>query len=394
MSLIIFLILGIILGIFTGIIPGIHTNLIAVFIISSQISQNQTEAIVLLVSAAITHTFMNFIPSIFFGAPDEDSFLGILPGHRFLMKGLGIRAMKLTLIGSSIAIASMIIIIPFFNEIISKVYPFIKQMMGFILIWVTIFLVKNEKNKLLIILILALSGILGLGSLNLNINQPLLPLLSGLFGISTLISSIKSNSIIPEQIIKKETIEKTKVIKPTIATILISPICSMLPGVGSSQAASIGKSIFKKMDDEQFLILLGSINTLVMLTSFLTLYLFGKSRTGVANAISQITQISSQTIILIFTVSIISAIVSIPIAILITKVIARKINKINYKKISLIIIILISLISILISGPIGLLVLITSTALGIFCHEIGIKKSFLMGSILIPTIIFYLPSFT
>lgn len=391
MSIILFLILGIILGILTGLIPGIHTNLIAVFIISSQITQNQNATIALLVSAAITHTFMNFIPSVFFGAPDEDSFLSVLPGHKFLMKGLGLHAIKLTLIGSSIALISMVLIIPFFEKIVSNIYPFIKQMMGFILIWVTIFLIKNERRKTPVILILILSGILGFGSLNLNISQPLLPLLSGLFGVSTLIKSIKSNTLIPEQIIQKNKIEKTRIIKPTLATILISPICSILPGIGSSQAASIGKSVFKKMDEEQFLILLGSINTLVMLTSFLTLYLFDKSRTGVANAISQMTTITNQTFILIFTVSIISAIISIPIAISVSKLMAKNIHKINYKKMSILIILIIASISIFISGTIGLLVLITSTALGLFCQELGIKKSFLMGSILIPTIIFYLP---
>ena len=288
---------GIFAGTITGLIPGIHINLVAttilVLITSTQFST--LELIIFITAMAITHTFIDFIPSIFLGAPDEDTGLGVLPGHEFLLKGQGHQAIKLTTLGSSIAIILLIFIVPTFIFTIPKIYPFIERMLGIFLIWIVILLILQEnKSRIKATIILLLAGFLGLASMNMNIQQPLLPLLTGLFGASTIINSIKMNTKIPLQKIEKIEITKKDLIKPTLATILVSPICSFFPGLGSSQAAVTSSKIAGDLTKEQFLILLGSINTLVMSVSFVTLFLIQKSRTGAAAAISQITQLNSQ----------------------------------------------------------------------------------------------------
>lgn len=393
MSLILSVTFGILIGVLTGLIPGIHTNTIFAIFTGSVLffSTNTNNLIIFIVATSITHTFLNVIPSIYLGAPDEDTCVGILPFHKFLLKGLGHSATKLTLIGSTIAIFSMMIIIPIFVFLISKIYNTINQMMAFLLIWIIIFLIYFEKEKTKSIIILILAGFLGIATFNLNLNQPLLPLLTGLFGTSTIIKSIQLNTSPPKQEIEKLLIEKSEIIKPTLATIIVSPICSLLPGLGSSQAAIIAKTIFKKLNKEQFLILLGSINTLVMTTSFLTLYLFQKSRTGAAVAIKEITTLSAQNILPIILTIIASTIISIPLALLFSKIFAKNIHKIPYKKLSISTLIFLILINFIISGTVGILILSVATILGLFCIEIGTKRNLLMGSLLIPTIIFYLP---
>ena len=394
LGLITALFLGILSGTFTGLIPGIHINLIAISILSlsSRINLPITTLLIFITSMAITHTFLDFIPSIFLGAPDEDTGLGILPGHEFLLKGEGHKAVKLTLLGSTIAIISLVIITPIFITTMPKIYPFIQRMMAFFLIWISIFLIYNEKkSKIKAILIFILAGFLGFASLNINVNQPLLPLLTGLFGTSTIIHSIKSKTIIPKQKIEKLRINKKELIKPTLATILVSPICSFFPGLGASQATIIGSEITGETNQEQFLILLGSINTLVMSISFVTLFLFQKSRTGAAFAISQITQLSTTNLYTILATIFLSAIISIPLALIISKTIAKHIHKIPYVKISVTILIFLIAIITYFSGLLGLIILIVSTLLGLTAIEFQTRRSFLMSAILIPTIIFYLP---
>lgn len=391
---IIALLIGILAGTFTGLIPGIHINLVAVFVLSLSFITNLpiTIMLIFITAMAITHTFMDFIPSIFLGAPEEDTALGVLPGHKFLIDGEGHQAIKLTVIGSAIAIISLIIIVPLFIILMPKTYPFLQRMMGFFLIWISIFLVYNEKDsksKALIIFILA--GFLGFATLNSNIQQPLLPLLTGLFGTSTLVHSIKSKTKVPKQSINKLDINKKELIKPTLATIIVSPICSFFPGLGSSQAAIIGSEIMGKLNNKQFLILLGSINTLVMSVSFVTLFLFNKTRTGAAAAISQITQLSTNNLVTILITIIISAIIVTPLTLLISKTISKHIHKINYTKISYIILIFLIIITAKFTGILGLTVLVVSTLLGLTTIEWGTRRSFLMGAILIPTIIYYLP---
>ena len=394
LELIIPLFIGILAGIFTGIIPGIHINLVAISVLSLAFISNLpiTTLLIFITAMAITHTFVDFIPAIFLGAPDEDTALGILPGHKFLLDGHGHHALKLTLLGSLIAITALIFIIPFFIFLIPKIYPFLRQMMAFFLIWIVIFLIYNEKeSRIKAILIFSLAGFLGLAALNLDIKQPLLPLLTGLFGTSTIIHSIKSRTTVPKQKIEKLNINKKELIKPTLATIFISPICSFFPGLGSSQAAIIGSEITGKLNREQFLIFLGSINTLVMSVSFVTLFLVQKSRTGAAFAISQITQLSMTNLATILITILISAIISIPISITISKLAAKHIHKISYTKISILILIFLIIIITYFTGILGFITLAVATILGLTCIEFQTRRGFLMGAILIPTIIFYLP---
>jgi len=393
-ELIIALLLGCTMGTFTGLTPGIHINLIAALLLTSTflLSFNSSLLIAFIISMAITHTFTDFIPSIYLGAPDEDTGFATLPGHEFLKMGNAHKALTLTLIGSVIAIASLIIIIPFFIFIIPKIYPFIQKMLAWFLIWISIFLIYHEKpNHTKAFIIFALSGFIGVASLNMPLSQPLLPLLTGFFATSTLLYSIKSRPKIPKQNIEKNSIQKSQLIKPTLATILISPVCSLFPGLGSSQAAVISTQAVKNISKEQFLILLGSINTLVMATSFITLATLSKTRTGAASALAQITTITSANLLLILISILASSILAIPLTLWLSKLFAKNISKFNYNKISIFIFILLVILNAYFTGLLGLAVLTTSTALGLTAMKMNVRKGLLMGSLLIPTIIFYLP---
>ncbi|MBC8435155.1 tripartite tricarboxylate transporter permease [archaeon] len=396
-EIIIFILLGIFTGTITGLIPGIHTNLIAILTLSSLPFLQDfpvLNLIVFLVAMAMTHTFVDFIPSIYFGAPDEDTAISVLPGHKLFIKGEAHKAIQYTTFGSIIAVCSLIFIIPLSFFFLPTVYPFITRMMSWILIWISFFLLYNEKEKKTLSLIFfILAGFLGLSTLNTNLSQPLLPLLSGLFGSSTLIHSINSNRESNPQIIEKLKITKKDFLKPSIITSIVSPFCSFLPGLGSSQAAVIGLSFSKKTTNEQFLILTGSINTLVVAFSFFTLYLISKTRTGIANAISQITTLSFTMLLWIFLTIIISSIFATIITLNLSKSLAKNFDKINYKKMSFFILTLLTSIIIGLTGFLGLFIFITSTILGLACINYNIKRSFLMGCLLIPSILYYLPFF-
>jgi TctA family transporter len=89
------------------------------------------------------------------------------------------------------------------------------------------------------------------------------------------------NVKLPEQKITKSRIEKKEIFKALGLCIFSSSLVSFLPGVGSSQAATIA-SVFKKIGEKTFLILLGAINSMTMLLSFVALYAINKPRSGVA----------------------------------------------------------------------------------------------------------------
>jgi TctA family transporter len=76
--------------------------------------------------------------------------------------------------------------------------------------------------------------------------------------------------------------------------------------------------------------------------------------------------------------------------VLLGKLIAKNINRFSYSKLSIVILIILVVLTIYFSGPLGLLIFITSAALGITTIQLGIKRMHLMGSLLVPTILFYL----
>lgn len=402
------IILGIIAGTLTGLIPGIHINLVAVILLGISASLlNITSPLVIavfIISMAITHTFLDFIPSIFLGAPDEDSILSILPGHQLLLKGKAYQAVVLTLYGSLTALIIILIFTPLFLYGLPIIYPYIQRIMWIILILVSAYLIYYEKDKRLqALVIFILAGFLGIASLNINIKEPLLPLLTGLFGASNILISINKNTQPPPQKIiplKKIRLSRKSITKSSLASIIASPFTAFLPGLGASQSALIGKEVLgdKSLNQNEFLFLLGAINTIVMGLSFITFYSIQKTRTGAAVAISRLLpQLSMSNLFLFITVMFISGIASFFITIGISKIASKKIHKVSYKKLSIIILIILTIITIIFSdmfniigGLIGLLIFIISVSLGIFTILTGVRRIHLMGCLLIPTILFYL----
>jgi TctA family transporter len=141
--------LGAALGAFTGIAPGIHVNTLAMGVLMAyplmggpfgsmlgSIGMDPGLAPLLiaclLISASVVHSFLDFIPSVFFGAPEESESLSVLPGHRLLLSGRGMDAVSCaaggSLIGATAAIAAslpLVLALALFPDIVERVDPFI-----------------------------------------------------------------------------------------------------------------------------------------------------------------------------------------------------------------------------------------------------------------------------
>ena len=398
-SLILALLAGILAGTFTGIAPGIHVNLISAILLSllpAFISVPLISLAVFIVAMSITHSFLDFIPSVYLGAPDEDNFLSILPGHRMFNIGLGHSAVVFTLYGSIVALPTILIFTPIFIYALPVIFEATKTIIPFILIFISAFLIFREEKILPALTIFLLSGFLGFFALNLPIEQPLLPLLTGLFGISNLIISLKNPSKAQKQIIKplkKIILPKKELIKSSIASAISAPLCSFLPGIGSGHAAFIGSELTKQSEknDKSFLFMNGSITTIVAALNFIALYSIGKARSGTSAVIKEILNPFTRTDLFIILAAIIfTSLVAFFIGIQISKFFAKNIDKINYKFLSLFTILFLVAINFIFTNPLGILVLATSTALGIFAILSESKRINLMGSIILPVVLFYL----
>ena len=104
----------------------------------------------LVIGNAITHTFLDFIPSVFLGAPDGDTALTLLPGHRMVLAGRGYEAVKCSVIGSfGAVIGALILLVPMRLVIGPPVnaYYALAEWMHLLLICVSIFLIMTETAR-------------------------------------------------------------------------------------------------------------------------------------------------------------------------------------------------------------------------------------------------------
>jgi putative membrane protein len=387
------ILLGTVAGIFTGITPGIHINLIASIALALSFHFDPLLLCIFIVAMSITHTFLDFIPSVFLGAPEDDgNALSVLPGHRLLMKGYGYGAVKLTLIGSMYGLLLAIAILPLYMFAVKSAFGIIKASVPFVILAVSLFLILKEDKKLVAASVFLLSGILGILTFNLKpLSQPLLPLFTSLFGLPLLFLSIKNKTKIKKQKIVEIKLKRKEKVRPLLAGLLASSLVSLYPAIGSGQAAIIGSEILGSLNTNEFLILVGSINTIVMLFSFVTAYAIGKARSGSAAAVAEILKkFSLDAVILFVIVAVAAGLLSFFICKAIAKIIAKKIYSINYTKLCLAVILFVLAVNIFVSGIWSVFVLVSGLFIGLIANISGIRKIHMMGSLVIPTLLFYI----
>ena len=125
-----FAVLGSLLGMGSGLVPGMHVNTLALLLLA--VSVPLLDGIVhlclefglrpelaplllsvLIVAASVTHSFVDFLPSMFLGIPDESKVLSVLPAHRLLLAGQGGPALVCAATGSLIgATVALLLAVP------------------------------------------------------------------------------------------------------------------------------------------------------------------------------------------------------------------------------------------------------------------------------------------
>ena len=396
-AIIIALVLGILCGIITGITPGIHVNLVSLLVLSSSTVLLQiTSPVVLgvfIISLAITHTFLDALPSIYLGAPDEAQALNVLPGHRLLWNGEGHNAITYTVIGALGSLLLGVMLFPFFIWGMKILQPYVQNIMGYLLSGVMLYMIGREKGrrwKSLAAFLLA--GCLGLLVFSIpHLKQPLFPLLSGLFGFSLLVVSLQQKAVIPPQDVNRPlTLERKHMVKAVSASTGMGFLAAFLPGFSSGQAAIVAQNIVGEIRDEGFLTLVGGINTANMLIPIATAYALDKSRNGAILVVNQLLNgIGFKEMMLFIGVAIIVGGMAAILTLQLSKVFAGWIVKVNYARLIYGIIIFITVLTLYFDGIIGLIILGTATAIGLVASSWGVGKNHLMGCLILPVILYF-----
>jgi len=215
--------------------------------------------------------------------------------------------------------------------------------------------------------------------------------------MSSLISLIQANEEgVPEQKVTAPEIGRAEIMSSVPGT-LAGSIVGFLPGVSSAHATLIalvrgGKN--EANNEERVIVTLGAVNTANALFVLVALFLTGNARSGAAVVIMEFLPIGNWTGILpshlvILLISILlSSFLGYGITLRSGAFIAIHINAVPYRKLIMGIILFICVLVLLFNGVLGMCILVVATCTGILPQFIGIRRSHLMGVLLIPVLTF------
>ena len=424
--LVISILLGFILGIISGLIPGIHVNnfsliLVAMSPLFMELGFAPFYIAVIILSNSVTQTFLDIIPSIFLGAPEADTALAVLPGHQLLMEGRGAEAVRLSAIGSAGAVVIalfMALPIAFFFQ---NLYTSIDAYIGWILILIVFIMIATEngevvegqgslvhlKFKTYALMLFIISGVLGIFAFdNVGLMSPLikfgepsilLPLLSGLFGASTLVISLMTKSEIPpQQKVCRFVLPLKTIIRGMLTGSAAGSFVAWLPGVSSAVGTIIARLFVREDKDEnsskEFMISLSGANTANAIFSLIALYTIQRARSGAMVAMNELINVKEwefSFIIIFLTVVVFISIISYYTTIYLGDRISGFLSKINYSKLCTAVIIGLTVLVLMFTGWFGLVIYLISVPVGMIASFAKIRKTHAMGVILLPVIMYF-----
>lgn len=431
-------VVGTVLGTITGLIPGLHVNSVALIFVSGSsfllgllsmmglLRDHEGLLIIgcMLVGTSITHTFVDFIPSTFLGLPDDETALSILPAHKMLKEGRGYQAVRLSAMGSLLAVIYGIITLLPFCMILGpplELYSVLKANTLFLLLFLTSLMFASETSTVhgsrylavtIAIFLFLTSGLLGSMIMDLPSTSPfrldstnLFPLFSGLFGLSTLVISLMdaSQDGLPEQIVD-DPVEKVCSVGPAMKGSAAGSLVGFLPGVSSAHASLVAMISMKgekrkwseeSDSNESVIVTIGAVNTSNAFFVLVALFLTGRARSGAASGLEAMVPVDPWNghipyflAVLLFSL-LLSSFLAYHITLFLGRKAAERIGAISYRRLIRGVMSFVVIMVIIFNGALGILILITATCLGILPPTIGVRRSHLMGVLLIPVILHY-----
>ena len=389
---------GILLGVFTGMIPGIHINMVAAVILSVSPALLEyfppLSLAVAIMAMSITHVFVDFVPSIFLGAPSDATALAVLPGHKMLLEGRGYEAVMLSAAGGLFSLLGIVLAVPALLVAVPAVFEFLRPHIGILLIGIAAYNVLREKGfeaRFWTFAVFSLAGFLGIVTLGIpNLGQPLLPLLAGLFGTSTLMESMMRNPDVPPQRKEADGLSKTGMLSSSAAGAFSGGLMGILPALGPAQSAMLARNLIPNAGPKAYLSMLGAVSTASMLFGLVTLFAIDKARNGSIAIISEMLEVGPAEFAVLIFAAAVSAGLSVATVSGLAGFFAANIGRISYRKASAAVIGLILALTALLSGAVGIVVLGTGTAIGLIAISRDVPRHAMMGCLMVPVVLYYL----
>ena len=360
---------GVVLGTFTGLTPGIHVNTVGELGISDP---------VVLFSMGLVHTFLDVIPSTFLGIPDEGTALSVLPAHRLALNGRAMEVVRISLWASALAVLLSILLAPLYLHLARLYTPGAGKVLVLLLL---LFMVLTAGRKApATLLVLALSGILGLVVFALPLTHPYYLLFTGLFGVPAVAVGLKGKP--PEGEDASLQMEHSSFLKFSFLGTLVGMLASLVPAFTPSQGAVLASLLSR--DERAFLTAVFSINTANFTFSFMNYLATGRVRNGIVARMPPLSEKALPFYLLLsVSLSLLVLLYGEPLALLVL----RAMRRLPYGHLNGGILIFLFILAWFFDGPLGVFVLASASLLGLFTLSINAPRRACMGVLMVPVLI-------
>lgn len=405
-------VIGAALGTFTGLMPGIHVNTLAsVMLISYPSMESVLSGLVdaeyvsvlvcsCIMSASVVHSFVDFVPSVFIGAPDAEDAVSILPGHRMVLQGRGMAAVRAAAIGSLVGCSAAIILsVPIQYVMMGGVEEVMDRITPLVLIVASSILILNEGKKGNLIwgaVCFALSGVIGMMCMHMPISSEgilgegtlMFPMLTGLFGIPVLIEASSGNGIPPQHDDGTDPVGMV----PGIRGVVTGCIAGWFPGITSTVGASMSACFMPENRPERFISTVASVGTVTSVLSLVTLSVSGSGRSGTAIVIGDILGdglggFMSEPFLILLMATAVASVLGYGLTLWSGRLMSSLVSRIDEKRMNRAILVLLLVLVAATTGPSGLLVLAGSVAVGFIPNACGTGRTVLCGCLILPVLL-------
>ncbi|MFB6216170.1 MAG: tripartite tricarboxylate transporter permease, partial [Candidatus Aenigmatarchaeota archaeon] len=159
-------------------------------------------------------------------------------------------------------------------------------------------------------------------------------------------------------------------------------LAGVFPGIGGAISTYILAPVMEN-NERDFLSAMGAVNTTDALMSFLTLMVLGKARSGSALALQALSSVSYPQAFFLLGCSLAAVAFSAPMSLEVSG--TSFIQGIRLEKVALPVLLLVLFLAFILSGPIGLLIMFVSSAVG-FAAAVSSQRRMCMAVLVIPAI--------
>ena len=387
-----FVLAGIALGTMSGLVPGLHANNFALLLagFAPAIPADPLPVGAAMLAAGVTHTFLDIVPSLAIGVPDPALAPSALPGHRLVLQGRGREALRLSAMGSLLAVALAVPLALPVTLAMERVYPIITANLSLVLGTVSLLLVVTEQTMEARFgggVALLASGALGVLTLDvpaggvLPAGSMLAPLFAGLFGAPILIEAISGEGV-PPQADARVTVGRRVVLSVGAVGTLAGALVGYIPAISSAIAAAAALVVLPHRGPRAFVVATSGVNTANTVFALFALVALGSPRTGVLVAVDRV-GVPLHLPVLLASVAIAAAAGFLLVLVVGDRYLAV-VGAVDNVVVSVGVLAFLCVLVLALTGPVGLAVFGVSTIVGLVPAQFGARRMTCMGVLLVP----------